>query len=582
MSDERVIPLPATGDLATFTLKVEGTDISPETHVGHIIVRREFNRISSATIILLDGDVSEQDFAVSNSDVFIPAKEIEIMAGYHSEETSIFKGIIVSQGLKIRKNKPSQLVVECKDKAVHMTGTRNSAYFAEVADSDIMEEIAGNYTLETDIEATEVTHAEMVQYNCSDWDFIVTRAEANGKLVYAGDGALKVAAADMGQRPILDLNYGSTLMEFEASMDARNQIPASKGASWDYSAQEIIEEEGTDPGLSEAGNLSASDLSQFNEYESFNLKHTGKVADQELKAWSDARYIRSRLAKILGRARCQGFADVKPGTLIGLSGVGDRYNGNHLVTAVMHQLDVENWVTDIRFGMPTNWFADKTDVMERPAAALLPGIRGLQIGICKQIADDPDGEDRILVTLPVIDPEGTGIWARVSTLDAGDSRGSFFRPEIDDEVLVGFLNDDPRDAVVLGMLNSSSKPAPISGTDDNHEKGFVTRSEMKLIFNDDETSCTVETPNGNKIVLSDDSGSILLEDETGNKIEMTSDGITIDSPGDINITAAGDANIEATNCSITASAEFKAEGSAGAEISSSATAKIQGSLVQIN
>lgn len=582
MTDERIIPQPATGDLATFTVQVDGADISPETNVGNIIVRKEYNKIASATIILLDGDVSEQDFAVSNSEVFIPGKEVEIFAGYHSEETSIFKGITVSQGLKIRKNKPSQLVVECKDKAIHMTGTRNSHYFTEVKDSEIIDEIAQSYSLTTEIEATEVTHYEMVQYDCTDWDFILSRAEANGKLVSAQDGVLTVAAADLGQSTVLDLNYGSTLMEFEASMDARNQIPASKSMSWDYSTQELIEEEGTDPGLEEAGNLTASELSQVNQYEVLNLKHSGKVSDQELKAWSDAKIMRSRLSKILGRARCQGFADIKPGTLIGFTGVGDRYNGNHLVTSVRHQLDTENWVTDIRFGMPKDWFADKVDVMERPASALLPGVRGLQIGICKQIEEDPDGEDRILVSLPIIDAESEGVWARVSTLDAGENRGSFFRPEIGDEVLVGFINDDPRDPVVLGSLNSSSKPAPIPGSDDNHEKGFVTRSEMKMIFNDDEVSFTLETPNGNKIILSDDSGSILIEDETGNKIEMTSDGITIDSPGDINITAAGDCNIEASNCKLVASAEFKAEGSAGAEMTSSAIAKIEGSLVQIN
>ena len=582
MSDERVIPLPATGDLATFTLEVEGSEISPEYNVGHIIIRKEFNRISSATVVLLDGDVAEQDFAVSNSDIFIPGKEVEIFAGYHSEESSIFKGIIISQGLKVKKNKPSQLIVELKDKAIHMTGTRKSQYFSEASDSDIIDEIAGAYSLQTDVESTDTTHPEMVQFNCTDWDFVLSRAEANGKLVIAQDGELKVTSVDLGQSPVLDLNYGSTLMEFEAAMDARNQVPATKSSAWDYSSQEIIEEEGSDPGLDEAGNFSTGDLAQTNEYDSVELKHTGKVVDQELKSWSDAKLLRSRLAKTLGRARCQGFADIKPGLLVGFSGVGDRYNGNHLVTAIRHQLDVENWTTDIRFGMPQQWLADKIDLMEKSASALLPGVNGLQIGICKQIGEDPDGEDRILVTLPIIDPDGDGVWARVSTLDAGENRGSFFRPEIDDEVLVGFLNDDPRDPVVLGMLNSSAKPAPIESSDDNHEKGLVTRSEMKMVFNDDEVSFTLETPNGNKVILSDDSGSILIEDENGNKVEMTSDGITIDSPGDINITAAGDANIEATNINVKASAEFKAEGSAGAEVTTSAIAKVQGSLVQIN
>jgi len=56
----------------------------------------------------------------------------------------------------------------------------------------------------------------------------------------------------------------------------------------------------------------------------------------------------------------------------------------------------------------------------------------------------------------MISTSDDGIWARISTLDAGKQRGTFFRPEIGDEVIVGFLNDDPRYPVVLGMVNSSA------------------------------------------------------------------------------------------------------------------------------
>lgn len=582
MNEQRRIPLPESGDVASFSIKIDGADIAPEIQVGNIVVSKEYNKIATATLILLDGDAAEQDFAISNSDVFVPGKEIEILAGYHSNEASIFTGIITAQGLKVRRNKPSQLVVECKDKAFQLTGTRKSVYFSEQTDSDIISEIIGHYGLDSELESTDVSHAEMVQYNATDWDFVLTRAEANGKLIFTDSGKLIMAAPEVNGAADLHLSYGATLMEFEANMDARHQYPATTSVAWDYAEQALIEEEGEDPGLQEAGNFSSNDLAGALEYDSQKLRHTGKVADAELKSWSDAKLYRSRLAKILGRARCQGYGEINPGSTLELSGVGDRYNGLHLVTAIRHQLDTENWSTDIRFGMPSNWFADKTDITERPAAALVPGVRGLQIGLCVQIGEDPDGEHRILVTMPIIDPEGTGVWARIATLDAGDNRGSFFRPEIGDEVIVGFLNDDPRDPIVLGMLNSSAKPAPLEGSDDNHEKGFVTRSEIKMLFNDDDVSYTLETPNGNKIVVSDADGAILLEDENGNSITMNSDGIAIDSAADIKITAAGDVEISGVNCKTSASAEFKAEGSAGAEVSSGAVAKLKGSLVQIN
>lgn len=192
-----------------------------------------------------------------------------------------------------------------------------------------------------------------------------------------------------------------------------------------------------------------------------------------------------------------------------------------------------------------------------------------------QLENDPLGEHRVMVRLPVISPEDEGTWARVATLDAGEERGSFFRPEIGDEVIVGFLNDDPRHPIIIGSCHSSAKPAPLEATDENHEKGFVTRSGMKWLFNDDKKNVLLETPDGNKILVSGEDQSIQLEDQNGNKITMDSSGITIESARDINLKASqGDINIEGIN--------LKAKGNGTAEFSAGGTTTLKGGLVQIN
>jgi uncharacterized protein involved in type VI secretion and phage assembly len=229
-----------------------------------------------------------------------------------------------------------------------------------------------------------------------------------------------------------------------------------------------------------------------------------------------------------------------------------------------------------------NWFISELVIIDKPANGLLPAVNGLQVGIVTKLEGDPDGEYRVQVRIPMIGASEEGVWARVATLDAGNTRGSFFRPEIGDEVILGFLNDEPRNPVVLGMLNSSAKPVPVEPSDDNHVKGIYTRSGMKIVFDDDKQTITAETVNGNKIILSDDEGMINMEDENGNKITLNADGITIESAGDIILKASGDVNTEGTNLSSKASANFKAEGSGGAELSTSASAVIKGSMVQIN
>ncbi len=122
----------------------------------------------------------------------------------------------------------------------------------------------------------------------------------------------------------------------------------------------------------------------------------------------------------------------------------------------------------------------------------------------------------------------------------------------------------------------------MAATDDNHEKGFVTRSEMKLVFNDDVKSVVLETPAGKKITIDEGAGVIQIEDENSNKITLDSGGMVLESASDISVKATGDLTLEGANVTIKASAQFKAEGSAGSEVSSGATTTIKGSMVQIN
>lgn len=581
MTEQRVIQTSRSADLVTFRILVEGRELAPQYQVQTIVVEKELNRIPWAKIILLDGDPAAQDFPLSNTDFFVPGKEIEIKAGYHSDDQTIFKGIVIKHNLKIR---PAQafLIVECRDKAVKLSIGRKSKYFYESKDSEILETIIDSYSLEKEVETTQTEHAEMVQYDVSDWDFLVTRAQANGKICSLDDGKISVKSPDFNQAEVASVSYGATLLDFDAEIDARNQFSTVTSYGWDAANQEMIEMEASDAPVNINGNLSTSTLASVINLDNLQLKNGGSINEAALQEWANAKTLFNQLSKTRGKVKFQGIPQVKPDTTIVLAGVGDRFNGKAYISAVRHQISEGNWTIDAQFGINPKWFTETTSINNLPASGLLAAVNGLQVGKVTQLADDPNGEDRILIRMPVIDNNEQGIWARVSTLDAGLNRGSFFRPEIDDEVIVGFINGNPNDAVVLGMMNSSVKPAPIVANDDNHEKGFITRSEMKFIFNDDLKSMVLETPNGNKITINDDSGSLELEDENNNKIKLNADGISLESASNIQISATNDVKIEGTNIELTASAEFKAEGSARAEISAGGTMVIRGGIVQIN
>jgi len=581
MNNSGVIHTSRSTGLITYKILIEGKELSKKYQVKSIVVTKEVNRIPIAQIVLIDGEAAKRDFKLSNEEWFVPGKKIEITAGYHSDEDTIFKGIVLKHNLRIRENS-SQLIVECKDEAVKMTIGRKSKYFYESKDSEIFEEIIDSYSLENEVEQTAYSHAELVQYNASDWDFIVSRAQANGKLCFVDDGKVSIAKPDINQSEIETVSFGTTLLDFDAEIDARDQIKNVTSYSWNHANQELLEIEGNDPAVSLIGNISTADLNSIINLDNLQLRHGGTVSDVELQEWADAKWLFQQLAKVKGRMKFQGIPNVKPNTIIKLEGVGDRFNGKAYITGVKHNITEGNWTVDAQFGLNPQWFSETFDMQAKPAAGILPAIGGLQVAIVSQLQDDPNGEERILAQIPIIDNQEQGIWCRVASLDAGKNRGAFFRPEIGDEVIVGFINEDPNDAVILGMLNSSAKPAPIIASDDNNEKGFVTRSEMKFIFDDDKKSVILETPAGKRIMIDEDAGVIKLEDDNSNVVTLDDSGITMESANDISITASGDVKIEGTNVEIAANANFKAEGSAGAEVSSSATAILKGSLVQIN
>jgi Rhs element Vgr protein len=582
MPNERTIPSQGAKSVATFTILSGGNAVSKEYHVLSITVNKEVNRIASATIIMLDGEAPEQSFLVSNKPDFEPGREIEIKAGFSSQEETIFKGIVIRHGIKVRKNN-SVLVVDCKDKAVKMTGACKSASYKDVKDSDVMEDLIGRYELDKDVKPTTYTHKQLVQYNSTDWDFMLCRADANGMLCFTDDNKVSVSKPEFSGDAALTVEFGATVLDLDAEIDARFQYKSIKGSTWNYTSQELSDSaEAEEAQLPEAGNLDKDTLAGVLNEDNFTLFNSAKMEDPEMQDWVNAMMMKHQLAKIRGRVRTDGTPDVKPGKLIQLNGAGERFEGKLYVTGVRHEVEGGSWQTVFQFGINPEWFAETYSVRQPLAGALLPAIEGLQIGVVTQLESDPDGEDRILVRIPVIDKSDDGTWCRICTLDAGKERGSFFRPEIGDEVVVGFINNDPRHGMVLGMCNSSDKPAPITASDDNHEKGFQTRSKMKMIFNDDKVSFSLETPGGNQFLITEDEKKIYMEDQNGNKITMNEDGITMQSVKDIIFKASNDIKAEGVNVNIKGSGQTKVEGSGGAELSSGGSTALKGSMVQIN
>ncbi len=594
-----VSPVANADGVVSVTVTVNGTALADTVRIISVTVHRAVNAVPYARLVMADGDIAEGDFPLSAGDQFKPGAEIKISAGYDNAVTNIFTGIVVRHGIEVKGENDARLLVECRDKAVKMTIGRNHANYVDKKDSDIFSTLAGNAGLSITVTATTVTYKELVQYACTDWDFMLSRAEVNGQLVVVKDGAVTVAPPNTTAAPDLKVTYGMDLIEFQADMDARTQLSSVATVAWDSATGAIVQGTAANPAtLNAQGDLTSATLAEATSPAVVTLRSTAAIPSGALTEWAKARQVKAGLARIRGRMRFQGNATAEPGKMIEVAGVGSRFNGKVFVTGVQHEMAEGNWVTEAVFGLAPDWFVERPDVTEPPAASWMPAVTGLQIGVVMKLDADPEGWHRIQVSTPVAQHATDGVWARLLQFHASNAFGAFFLPEVGDEVILGYLNGDPSNPVVLGSLYSANNPPPYTLEAANNTKAIVTRAKMKIEFDDDKKVITITTPGNNKMVFSDTDKSIVVQDQNSNKIELAAGGITLDSPKDIKITAKGGITLDAVGAiNITSKADVKtaglnvnceaqvgfvAKGTANAELSAAGQTTVKGAMVMIN
>lgn len=530
--------------LAVPVISSYGTELPAEFELVSLEVVREVNRIPFANLVLVGGDIPTSKFPALDSDALAPGAAIEIKVRVGDQVTLLFEGLVVRLLLGLAGGRP-QLAVHCKDKAFRLTKPRRSAVYTDSSDADAIDTILRRAELEAgDLGAGGDVQPALVQYDASDWDFIVSRAEASGSVVSVTDGALSLIPLAVTGAAIHSFRLGiDDIEDFELELDAGGQFPDITAVGWDLPQGALTEQTAADPLELAQGNVDPADAGRSLGLEEAALRHLVPLTGAELKAWASARLAHCRLAMLRGRIAIGGAGDVAPMDLVELVGFGARFNGNALVSGVRHSVEESGWRTDLRLGLSPERFTQANDIVAAPAQGLLPAAPGLCIGVVAGYADDPDGEYRVRLTLPDVTAGDDELWARLAAPEAGNERGFFFRPDPGDEVVVGFLADDPRQPVVLGALfgSKNAPPSAFAGlSEDNIAKGLATKHGIALAFTDQDGKpiISMETPKG-ALAIDDDKGEIRLSDGNSNSIILSKDGITIKSGKDFKLEASG-------------------------------------------
>ena len=139
---------------------------------------------------------------------------------------------------------------------------------------------------------------------------------------------------------------------------------------------------------------------------------------------------------------------------------------------------------------------------------------------------DSTGEARVQLMLPWL--PGFMPWARVSTPMAGMLRGTFFIPQIGDEVLVAFNQGDIREPFVVGTLwNTIDRPPSIAPTDAVTKRKIRTPLGHELSFDEALQSVTLTSNTFSTVTL----------DPLKAEISTPLAKVSIGKEGDVTITA---------------------------------------------
>jgi uncharacterized protein involved in type VI secretion and phage assembly len=213
--------------------------------------------------------------------------------------------------------------------------------------------------------------------------------------------------------------------------------------------------------------------------------------------------------------------------------------------------------------------------LAKDAQAQSRRIAGVVVGIVTN-NKDPDGMGRVKVRFPWRDDEDESFWARVATIMAGADRGTYFLPEVDDEVLIAFDHGDVHHPYVIGALwNGKDKPPEENSDGKNNIRKIRSRSGHEIILDDSKDqkkeNVTIKTNAGHQILLDDSSGGekIEIKDKTG------SNKIVIDS-------MQNSISIQSTMKLSIKSATVEIEADTMLTVKAGAVLKLQGALVQIN
>lgn len=437
-----------------------------------------------------------------------------------------FKGIVTAVSLSRRSGR-AELVVRGSGPSVAMDEGPNTRSFTEKGLQEIVDEVLSPYgsffsdTPEVSPELYTDTIDYCVQYKESNFSFLDRLSDRYGEWFYYDGIKLFFGKPDVGD-PI-KLNFGEEgLSHFDMSVRA---MPVKfEVKAYDYVKHEYLTEEAPEK-------APQNDIGKEAIKASKNKIYTGKplIAVQSYTEKNELKNIAERreqvsMDEVIFVSGGSSNAKLKLGASIEIEDqlIKENY-GTYVITKISHHIDQGGDYNNSFEAIPVEI---KTPPLSK---APVPPYCEMQLAKVKDVNDE-ESLGRIKVEFLWQEGSGeTSPWLRVASPYTGKDKGFYIIPEVDDQVLVAFENNNPeRPYVLTGMYNGEAKPEWFDPK--NNTKGFKSKGENEWKFDDKSKSITINAPDSINMTAGK-----TINIKTGGKADSS---INLDvGEGTVNITA---------------------------------------------
>lgn len=499
--------------------------------------------------------------------------------------TTVFLGDIVSVGIDVVAGR-SELTVGALDLAYQLGQQVVNESHMNMSPKSLIQQMASRAGLASDVDSSMSATVEHIQQAATPHVFLTQLADAYGCEWFVDGSKLVVKRRDKGGSPV-KLSGNEDLRTFSARFSTAEGSDKVEVRGWDPATADVINSEVTPTGDTSLTKVQAFDRGRA---DAKSKRHgvswpRGAVSKQDAEELAKGIDARMEAAMLTGRGEVDVDARLKPGVCIDVTDVAPDWNGTYYLSEVEHLFgDRQPFVTRFRIGglRPATLVDLFGSASESSSTRLANGVT---IGTVTNIAD-PDGLNRVKITLPYLSDDNETDWARVVQLGAGQARGLHMMPEVGDEVLVAFEHGElQRPFVIGGLFNGRSKPAnadAITG-DEVVERSLTNRTGDAITM--------AESDKGDdhyiRVALAKDAALLFVGEQ---RIDLKAKDVPIEiTTGEASILLKdGDITLKANNITLDAKQgvtvkgqKFEADAKTQAKVKAGAGLTLEGGMVDL-